>query len=235
MFYEVSDIHGQYDKFMELLEKIHFSDADTLYVVGDVVDRGPQPMQVLLYMMNKPNILPIFGNHEVMCLTNLHLLQHEITDEFLDSLSAYDYGNLIQWIANGAQPTIQGFHALSGDDREAVMDYLKEFSADEEVTMENGKNYVLVHAGLPDFSESKPLCEYDVYGTVWTRPDFKGPYYSDKTLIVGHTPTHVIENNAKPGFIYHGNGIVDIDCGAYLDGGRLAALCLDTGEEFYSE
>ena len=34
--------------------------------------------------------------------------------------------------------------------------------------------------------------------------------------------------------MYRKNNHIDIDCGAYLPGGRLAAICLDTGEEFYS-
>ena len=33
--YVVSDIHGEYDAFMEILDKIHFSDQDILYVMGD--------------------------------------------------------------------------------------------------------------------------------------------------------------------------------------------------------
>ena len=44
MIYFMSDIHGCYKEYMELLEKIHFSDEDELYVVGDVVDRGPEPV-----------------------------------------------------------------------------------------------------------------------------------------------------------------------------------------------
>ena len=39
--YVISDIHGQYDMFMELLEKIPLKDSDTLYILGDVVDRVP--------------------------------------------------------------------------------------------------------------------------------------------------------------------------------------------------
>ena len=41
--YVISDIHGNYDLFMELLKKIKLSGKDTLYVLGDVVDRGPHP------------------------------------------------------------------------------------------------------------------------------------------------------------------------------------------------
>ena len=36
----VSDLHGCYEKYLSMLEKIQFCEADTLYVLGDVVDRG---------------------------------------------------------------------------------------------------------------------------------------------------------------------------------------------------
>lgn len=69
--YVVSDIHGEYELFMRMLERIHFSEQDILYVLGDVLDRGPHPMKVLLEMMKYPNIIPMIGNHEVMGLTCL--------------------------------------------------------------------------------------------------------------------------------------------------------------------
>lgn len=38
--YVVSDIHGEADRFYAMLEKIQFSDEDTLYILGDVTDHG---------------------------------------------------------------------------------------------------------------------------------------------------------------------------------------------------
>lgn len=58
---------------------------------------------------------------------------------------------------------------------------------------------------------------------------------SDKYVITGHTPTQAIRNNPNPGYIYRQNNHIAIDCGATYPGGRLAAICLDTGEEYYSE
>ena len=37
--YVISDIHGNYEAYMRLLEKIRFSESDTLYVLGDILDR----------------------------------------------------------------------------------------------------------------------------------------------------------------------------------------------------
>ena len=79
--YVISDIHGEYGKFMELLDIIHFSVEDILYVLGDVVDRGKNPVKTLLKMMEMPNVIPIAGNHEQMMLECMLVLINEVKDE----------------------------------------------------------------------------------------------------------------------------------------------------------
>ena len=37
----MSDIHGCFDKYQKMLRRIDFAPEDTLYVLGDVIDRGP--------------------------------------------------------------------------------------------------------------------------------------------------------------------------------------------------
>ena len=53
MLYAMSDLHGHWQQYREMLQKIHFSQADTLYILGDVMDRGPEPMKILLDMMQR--------------------------------------------------------------------------------------------------------------------------------------------------------------------------------------
>ena len=74
MVYVMSDIHGKYDMYMNMLEKIGFSDDDILYVLGDVVDRGPEPAKILLDMMKRKNVVPLLGNHEAMAYPVLEKL-----------------------------------------------------------------------------------------------------------------------------------------------------------------
>ena len=78
--YVMSDIHGEYEKFMEVLEKINLSDSDTLYVLGDILDRGPHPIQVMQKLMSMENAVCLVGNHELMALDCLEFLQKEITN-----------------------------------------------------------------------------------------------------------------------------------------------------------
>ena len=62
MIYAVSDLHGCYDKYRNMLEKIHFSETDTLYILGDVVDRGDGGIRILQDMAARRNVIPIKGN-----------------------------------------------------------------------------------------------------------------------------------------------------------------------------
>ena len=98
MIYAMSDIHRQYEQFLTLLEQIGIRKEDTLYILGDVVDRGPEPMKILKYMMAHSNIIPIIGNHEVMALSSLKLMLNEITEDFLNRLSAEQLENLEDWM-----------------------------------------------------------------------------------------------------------------------------------------
>ena len=50
--YILADIHGMYDKFIRMLDKINMTDEDILYVLGDMVDRGPHPIKVVQKIMN---------------------------------------------------------------------------------------------------------------------------------------------------------------------------------------
>lgn len=48
-------------------------------------------------------------------------------------------------------------------------------------------------------------------------------------------PTQTIKGNERSGNIYRRGRQIGIDCGACFSTGRVAALCLETGEEFYVE
>ena len=231
MTYVMSDIHGQYEKYAAMLEKIDFSEDDTLYVLGDVVDRGEAPMRVLYDMSMRANIIPIMGNHEHMAGYVLRALNVEITDESIEkNLTAGLLTAVREWYENGGYLTSKDFSRLSPDDREYLLDYLEEFSFYEELTV--GENtFVLVHGGLPDFSPEKPLHEYPPFHTLYERTDYGKRYYADKYLITGHTPTFLI-NPAYEGRIYIGNGHIAVDCGV-CHGKNLGCIRLDDLAEFY--
>ena len=99
MIYVMSDIHGCYDEYIKLLDLIHFNDKDTLYVLGDVIDRGPYSIKVLQHMMMYSNIIPIIGNHEYMAIIVLKKLCVEIDDSNIeDYLSEDDMMNYMNFM-----------------------------------------------------------------------------------------------------------------------------------------
>ena len=51
MKYVVADIHGCYEEYMELIQKINLAEEDHLYILGDALDRGTEPMKVILDMV----------------------------------------------------------------------------------------------------------------------------------------------------------------------------------------
>ena len=230
--YVTADIHGQYDMFMELLEKINLKDEDVLYVLGDVLDRGPHPIKVLEKLMEMPNVICLVGNHELMALDCLEFLMKEITEESIGELDAETTGNLLNWIQNGSESTIREFRELDSDERLEVIDFIREFSLYEEVSA-GGKDFLLVHAGLGNYYPGKDIDEYSLKELVWDRAEYDIQYYPDKYVVTGHTPTQGILENPKPGYIFNQNHHIAIDCGSFIPGGRLAALCLETMEEFY--
>lgn len=231
--YVISDIHGEYDKFLELLKMIKFKETDTLYVLGDILDRGPHPIKVLKKLMEMPNVICIVGNHEIMALECFEFLSKEITDASLEELDKEMLENLVTWQYNGSSTTIDEFRNMDKDSRNEVIEYIKDMLIYEEVTVE-GKNFLLVHAGLGSFSPDKDMEDYSLHDLVWARADYDTQYFDDVYVISGHTPTQTIKENPNPGFIYKNNNHIAIDCGAHYPGGRLAAICLDTMEEFYT-
>ena len=233
MNYVTSDIHGEYDKFIEILEQIRLQDTDTLYVLGDVVDRGPHPIKTLLKLMEMPNAICIVGNHELMALDGLRFLNTKITNESVEAIDVELLGNLIDWQRNGSESTIKEFRELDPEMREEVIRFLKDFYMYEEIVVA-GKKYLLVHAGLGNYRPDKEIEDYSLKNLVWDRADYNTQYFKDKYVITGHTPTHFIKENKKPGYIYRNLNHIAIDCGCSMPGGRLAAICLETGEEYYS-
>lgn len=232
--YVMSDIHGEVEMLLAMLKKIDFKEEDRLFVLGDMVDRGPHPMQVVQTLMKLPNVLPFVGNHEMMALSCLPHLIDGVTNYVIEGLSDKVWSDLVLWKRNGADTTLREFHELSIQEREEVIEYFKDCLLYEELDV-NGENYLLVHAGLGDFDFERPLYQYDIDDFVWHRTDYSTDYFPDRYVITGHTPTQMIKGNLKPGYIYKRGRQIGIDCGACFKGGRLATLCLETGEEFYVE
>ena len=157
--YVISDIHGQYDMFMELLDKIKLKETDTIYILGDVLDRGPHPIKTLRKLMEMPNAICMVGNHEFMALECLEFLMKEITDKSIEELDETMLDNLVTWQYNGSKTTIDEFRKLDTEGKMGVIDFIKELLIYEEISV-GDKDYLLVHAGLGNYSPQKDIEYY---------------------------------------------------------------------------
>lgn len=213
MIYCMSDIHGEYDRFMKMLELIEFSETDTLYIIGDVIDRKPGGIDILQKIMVSSNMVMLLGNHEQMCL---------------DTLGSNNViGRRSLWLKNGGSDTYRELmYMMTPAERHRILHYLSSLPDHLDIEVD-GMKFHLVHG----FPSDEP----DV--RIWERPlSFAPPPFPDRTVIVGHTPTcymNLVEN--VPFSIWHGNGIIDIDCGCgnETELRRLGCLRLDDMEEFY--
>ena len=80
--YVMSDIHGCFDKFQEMLKEVKFSDEDQLIMAGDYIDRGPQNYEMLNWILDPPeNVLLICGNHDREFVANVKLMQQVMETE----------------------------------------------------------------------------------------------------------------------------------------------------------
>ena len=201
--YVMSDIHGEADRFHAMLEKIHFSADDTLYILGDVIDRGPDGIPLLWEIMAVPNMVMLLGNHEHMMLDYLKL------DPDLIAIR--------RWNRNGNRPTLDTYLKLKAREQQELLDYLKSLPTHLELEV-NGQRFYLVH-GFPG---------NNVHDEVWSRPelDTQNPIPECK-VIIGHTPVlslikpeeekvryaMELESRGEHLRICHAAGFVDIDCG----------------------
>ena len=235
MTYVLSDLHGCYDKYKTMLETIRFKSSDTLYVLGDVIDRGPDGIKILMDMMSRPNVVPVLGNHELTAAVCISWLTKEITDQSVDDLGSDQIAAYSEWMENGSEPTLRALSLLEREEREDVLEYLREMELYAEVEA-GGNSFVLVHAGLGGFAPDRPLDDYELNDLLFGRPDPEQVYFEDKFLVFGHTPTRLLRQwagVAPADAIFRSGNQIGIDCGCGF-GGRLGCLCLDTMEEFYT-
>lgn len=62
--YVISDIHGEYEKFNHLLKRIKLKETDTLYILGDALDRGSYPIKTLLQLMEMSNVICVLEKND---------------------------------------------------------------------------------------------------------------------------------------------------------------------------
>lgn len=211
MIYCISDIHGEYGRYLKMLELIELSTADTLYVIGDAIDRQPLSVDTLLDIMKHPNVQMLLGNHEQMCIDDLY----------------WNMPNAKRlWFDNGGHMTRRDLLHRRPEIQDKLLQFLRELPTKADIEV-NGQNFHLCHGYPSRFKEDR----------IWMRPKCGEPApIPGATAIVGHTPTFYLnEDDGEPFHIWHSDGIICIDCGCgnMTPLRRLACLRLDDMAEFY--
>ena len=227
MNYVISDLHGRYDLFLRMLEKIRFSASDTLYLLGDAADRGPDGIPLLLDVMERKNVVMLLGNHEDMFRRVIQY--HESKLSLLTQLEAQRAFH--NWtVQNGGAVTWRAYLKLPAEKQSAIRDFLLALRLYLDLSV-NGRRFLLAHAGVGDYQSEKRPEDCSLRELIWTRMDYARIYYPDRYLVTGHTPTVLIDPTCR-GKIYRKNNHVAVDCGAVFFG-TLGCFCLDTMEEIY--
>ena len=241
MTYVLSDIHGQKRRFESIMKQINLQPEDTLYVLGDVIDRHPDGIKILRQLMKMPNVKMVLGNHEYMMLDALYLEHNEY--EFGWQLRQQHRFNL--WYQNGGRVTHNYLKHIRKSLRTEIFEYLSNLPYTEHVEV-NGQRFILAHAAPVElYSFYRQFSSYRNVESfaLWHR--FKGyeKNLCDGIIIFGHTATYHYQDD-NPMQIWYGKGLIGIDCGASFPDdedpwtgfqGRLACLRLNDMKEFYSE
>ena len=170
--YAISDIHGCSKTFSELLNKISFSTSDTLYLLGDYIDRGPRSIQTIdriIELQNSGyNINCLRGNHEQMMLNSIRHLSQSIL-----------------WEKNGGDKVLDelGIHSASQIPQKYI-NFIEELPYYIQTD-----DFFFVHAGL-NLQNFNPLEDKEsmIWIRNWEDDELVSEFLDGKKLIHGHTP-----------------------------------------------
>jgi serine/threonine protein phosphatase 1 len=171
--FAIGDIHGCADELERLMKKIPIDYGhDTLVFIGDYIDRGPHPYEVvdclIDFKVRHPNTVFLKGNHE------------EMLENYLQGTDRFTY------LANGGQETLDSYlrRAKTSDAVPIPSNHLGFFQS--LALFYQTEDYIFVHAGLrPKVSLEKQ----DPKDLLWIRDKFLSSKFNfGKRVIFGHTP-----------------------------------------------
>lgn len=146
--YVLSDIHGHKSAFDEMLNLIDFTDEDELYVLGDIIDKGDESGEMLVWAVEKApdNVHFMLGNHEDMAYSALK-----------ESNGSFWFPRECPWEKNDGYATLRQLSHVLGDEiggeksenwvHEKLFPWID--SLDVYKVLDVGeKKFMLVHAGF---------------------------------------------------------------------------------------
>lgn len=208
----VGDVHGCSRTLRAMVEHaIRLRPDDTLYLLGDYIDRGPDSKGVLDYLMRlwheDYDIRPLLGNHEEM------LLQAASGEKEAQKI----------WFGNGGWGTMQQLGAKTPED--IPQSYITFLAMLPRILITN--DYIFVHSGL-NFRTADPIHDTSPTAMLWERDYKVNPSKTGgRILVCGHTvtPLFAIRESLQSKHICLDNGAYDK---GHIGFGSLVAMDLDT-------
>lgn len=208
----IADIHGCNRTFRHLIfEVVRLQKSDSLYLLGDMIDRGPDSKGVIDTILELQAagyaVRPIRGNHEQM---------------LLDSVHSPVYKNVARWLANGGDATLESYGASAAEELGELIRYLETLPL-----YRTTDSHIFVHAGL-DFTLDDPFSGEEAM--LWKRSgSVNEAKLNGRVLVSGHTPLPLskIRRSLSRLHIRLDNGCVQ--GGTLPEVGNLVALELESG------
>lgn len=221
----VSDIHGMYKQFEQMLT--HWDKESTLVILGDLIDRGPQSLDVIHKAMELKHT---YGEQVIFCKGN-----HE--DMLLNYIEQPEM-NYERYFRNGGLETmVSFFESLSQDIKdvnELEQAYIvKENFKDELAFLESAKLHAVVgdvlftHAGFDSANTDFTITTDRDF--LWIREHFLKENGTPYVNVFGHTPLKYIHESNEVWQSADGK-YVAIDGGCYFSGQLNGVLLSERGE-----
>ncbi len=211
----IGDIHSHFDEMLELFECVKFNfDTDALISLGDLVDRGPKPIEVIETLMQIKNFIHILGNHDDWCYQYLK------------------YQNFpIEWTAQGGKTTLNAYNANL-----KIIDKHIDFFEKAKLFHIDNETRLFVHGG---FNHRIPFkLQTDSKDLIWDRSlvltameldQYNMKFNEFSEIFVGHTPTQFIKETKPKKF----SNLWMLDTGVYISG-KLTIMNVETKEYWQS-
>lgn len=219
----VTDIHGCFDTFVELVEeKIQLRKSDILYLLGDYIDRGANSKGLIDYIIQLKDmgysIVTLKGNHEDVLL-RCHFTEKN-HPKSVGLLELHD-----SWLYFGGNKTLRSFEINHAS--EMPEEYIRFFEG--LIPYQILDDFVLVHAGL-NFMLEDPFS--DTLSMLWMKNfDIKPEKINQRQIIRGHVPTTLDEIEKS---LESKVPLITLDNGCFYRGkkgmGNLVGLELNTFE-----
>lgn len=212
--YACADLHGMYDLWVQIRDFL--DPTDTLYVLGDATDRGPNGWKILKELLENPQVRYIKGNHDQMMI---NCWREDFSDTYL-------------WFRNGGYTT---YSQMELDGEHIINIYLTELDKKpyrNTYINKLGQTIYLSHAGFTPGVRLDDLHQY-----IWDRDHIYDEVSFEKDVFVvhGHTPLKYLDgiygtpNDERTILWYAGGHKIDIDNGCFRTN-KIGLLDLDTWE-----